>query len=116
MRNKRTGYAFAECSRLFGAPPERHWVRESRRSRIWGLGLPGLIAVLSLAVSPWFLLLAGLYPLQMLRLFFRQSGAPRERALKAVFTTLGYFPEAAGHLRYWRQRLMARRSALIEYK
>ena len=41
---------------------------------------------------------------------------PRERALKSVFTTLGYFPEAAGHLRYWRQRLMAKRSALIEYK
>lgn len=116
MRTKRTGYAFAECSRLFGAPPERHWVRESRRSRVWGMALPALIAVLSLTVSPWFLLLAGLYALQMLRLYFRRSGAPRERALKSVFTTLGYFPEAAGHLRYWRQRLMAKRSALIEYK
>jgi glycosyltransferase involved in cell wall biosynthesis len=116
MRTKRTGYAFAECSRLFGAPPERHWVRESRRSRVWGMALPALIAVLSLAVSPWFVLLLGMYPLQMLRLYFRKSGEPRQRALQSVFTTLGYFPEAAGHLRYWRQRLIDKRSALIEYK
>jgi GT2 family glycosyltransferase len=116
MRTKRAGYAFAEGSRLFGAPPERHWVRESWRSRLWGLALPALVAVLSLALSPWFLLLLGLYPLQMLRLYLRKSGALRERALASVFTTLGYFPEAAGHLRYWRQRLMAKRSALIEYK
>jgi len=33
-----------------------------------------------------------------------------------VFTTLGYFPEAVGHLRFWRNRLTARRQALIEYK
>ena len=52
----------------------------------------------------------------MLRLYLRKSGAPSERALKSVFTTLGYFPEAAGHLRYWRQRLIDKRSALIEYK
>jgi GT2 family glycosyltransferase len=116
MRTKRTGYAFAECSRLFGAPPERHWVRESRRSRLWGMALPALIVVLSLAVSPWFLLLVGMYPLQMLRLYLRKSGTPNTRALQAVFTTLGYFPEAAGHLRYWGKRIVDKRSALIEYK
>jgi len=116
MRTKRTGYAFAECSRLFGAPPERHWVRESRRSRLWGMALPALIVVLSVAVSPWFLLLVGMYPLQMLRLYLRKSGTPSTRALQAVFTTLGYFPEAAGHLRYWGKRIVDKRSALIEYK
>jgi GT2 family glycosyltransferase len=116
MRTKRTGYAFAECSRLFGAPPERHWVRESRRSRLWGMALPALIVLLTIFVSRWGLALVSLYPLQMLRLYLIKSGPPRGRALQSVFTTLGYFPEAAGHLRYWRSRLMAKRSALIEYK
>lgn len=115
-RTTRTGYAFAEGSHLFGAPPERHWVRESRRSRLWGLAVPALIVVAALGMSPWFWLLLLLYPLQMLRLYMRKSGAPRERALQAIFTTLGYFPEAAGHLRYWRNRLTARREGLIEYK
>lgn len=115
-RTTRTGYAFAEGSHLFGAPPERHWVRESRRSRLWGLAMPALIVVAAAGVSPWFLLLLLLYPLQMLRLYLRKAGPPRWRALQAIFTTLGYFPEAAGHLRYWRNRLTARRQALIEYK
>jgi GT2 family glycosyltransferase len=115
-RTTRTGYAFAEGSDRFGAPPERHWVRESRRSRLWGLAMPALIGVAAVGLSPWFLLLLLLYPLQMLRLYVRKSGPARWRALQAIFTTLGYFPEAAGHLRYWRNRLTARRQALIEYK
>jgi GT2 family glycosyltransferase len=116
-RTMRTGYAFAEGSHLFGAPPERHWVRESRRARLWGLAMPAFIVVSVLALSPWFLLLVLLYPLQMLRLYLRPSASPPGvRGLQAVFTTLGYFPEAVGHLRYWRSRLTARRQALIEYK
>lgn len=115
-RTTRTGYAFAEGSHLFGAPPERHWVRESRRSRLWGLAVPAFILVASIGLSPWFLLTLLLYPFQMLRLYTRKAGPPRWRALQAIFTTLGYFPEAAGHLRYWRNRLTARREALIEYK
>jgi GT2 family glycosyltransferase len=115
-RTMRTGYAFAEGSHQFGAPPELHWVRESRRSRLWGLAIPSLILVLVLGVSPWFLLLLVLYPLQMLRVYLRGRDKSRAHALRAVFTTLGYFPEAVGHLRYWRNRLLARRSALIEYK
>ena len=36
--------------------------------------------------------------------------------LYAVFTTLGKFPEAQGSLRFWRLRLLGRRSGLIEHK
>jgi GT2 family glycosyltransferase len=116
MRTTRTGHAFAEGSHLFGAPPERHWVRESRRAVIWGLVLPAAILLAALVFRPAALALLCLYPLQVLRLFVRLPGNARDRALKAVFTTLGYFPEAAGHLRFWRNRALARRSALIEYK
>lgn len=35
-RTKRAGHAFAEGAALHGAPPERHWVSETRRALIWG--------------------------------------------------------------------------------
>ena len=52
-RTLRGGYAFAEGSLLHGAPPERHWVAESRRAWIWGLGIP-LLALLALPVLGLF--------------------------------------------------------------
>ena len=36
----RSGYAFAQGAYLHGAPPERHWVWESRRAWLWGVWLP----------------------------------------------------------------------------
>lgn len=115
-RAKRSGYAFAQGAHLHGAPPERHWVRETRRAWLWGLLMP--LAILSLAwtVGPVGLLFVAVYPLQMLRLYVRGSGSKRERALKAVFHTLSRFPEVAGQLLCEWDRLMRRRGKLIEYK
>jgi len=92
-RSMRAGYAYAEGAWLHGAAPERHWVRESR----------GLALLL-------------LYPLQILRLARRGALAPRQRRLQALFLVLGKFPEAVGQLKFWRQRLLPGKSALIEYK
>ena len=44
-RMVRGGYGFAQGAALHGAPPERHWVVESRRAWIWGLVLPAAIVV-----------------------------------------------------------------------
>ena len=57
-----------------------------------------------------------LYPLQILRLARRGALAPRQRRLQALFLVLGKFPEAVGQLKFWRQRLLPGKSALIEYK
>jgi GT2 family glycosyltransferase len=115
-RIRRSGYAFAQGAFLHGAPPERHNVRESRRAWVWGLGLPLAIALAALAWSPtaaWGVLV---YPLQVLRLYFKGRGTPHERALQALFHTLGRFPEALGQLQFLRDRVLRRRSRLIEYK
>ena len=66
-RAVRAGHAFAEGAWLHGAPPERHWVRETRRALLWGVVLPSLIAVASIGLSPWALLMTLAYPLQWLR-------------------------------------------------
>ena len=64
-RSVRAGYAFAEGAYLHGGPPERHWVRESRRALFWGAALPLVIVVAALAVGPAALMLALVYPAQV---------------------------------------------------
>ncbi len=108
-RTRRGGHAFAEGAALHGAAPERHWVAEMRRALLWGAVLP-LVAVLGALVSPWALLILGLYPLQMLRLGLRYGWE------RGVFMVLAKVPEALGVLQYWLNRLRHRQARLIEYK
>ncbi len=111
----RTGYAFAEGAHLHGAPPERHWVRESRSAWMWGFVLPLLLLVLGLA-NPLFLLGFALYPLQVARLYRRGAGGFRVRLARAFFLVLGKFAEAAGQIRFVLRRYFGGNRRLIEYK
>ena len=115
----RSGYAFAQGAHLHGAPPERHWVRESRRAWVWGLALP-CVLLLCLLLSPWWghWALWGwlIYPAQVLRLAWRGQGPAAVRQLRAFFLVLGRFPEAMGQLLYLAHQCVGRRGELIEYK
>lgn len=116
-RMRRGGHAYAEGAAMHGAPPERHWVRESRRAVMWGLVLP----ILAIAASPFTkglsLALLLLYPLNLVRIARRLSraGEPRPWTV-ATFLVLSKFPEGQGWLRYQTGRLTGSRSKLIEYK
>lgn len=110
QRSKRAGHAFAEGAFLHGAPPERHWVREVRRSLIWGVVLPALI-VLTAIVCGWIAMaLLALYALQFVRL------SVRDGPLRAFFSIMGKFAEGQGALSFWRKQLTGGRKTLIEYK
>ncbi|MCI0911573.1 MULTISPECIES: glycosyltransferase family 2 protein [Pseudomonas] len=115
-RSVRAGYAYAEGACLHGAPPERHWLRESRRAWLWGLGIPLLVALASVWAGPWALWLLLVYPLQMLRLARRGGRSARENAVQAAFLVLGKFPEMLGQMRFVLNRYTAGNPALIEYK
>lgn len=108
-RNRRAGHAYAEGAAMHGAPPERHFVRETRRAILWGGAMP-LAALLGACVSPLALLLLLVYPLQVLRL------TPSLGFARAFFLTLGKFPEMHGVAEYALRRLLRRKSRLIEYK
>jgi GT2 family glycosyltransferase len=108
-RSRRAGHAFAEGAALHGAPPERHWVAETRRALIWGAALP-LVTAIGLLVTPWAGLVLLLYPVQALRLM-RLFGTER-----GAFLLLGKFPEAFGVIEYHINRRLRRRAGLIEYK
>ena len=62
-RTMRAGFAYAEGVRLHGAPPERHWLRESRSAWAWGAVLPLSLIVLMVLFGPWAACGWLLYPL-----------------------------------------------------
>ena len=115
-RTRRSGYAFAEGAHLHGAPPERHWVWESRRAWLWGIYLPLFCFAAGFWMMPWGFVSFAVYPVQMLRQAVRGEGSFRERATKAFFQLLGRFPEALGQVQFLRDRLLGRSTVLIEYK
>lgn len=115
-RQVRAGFAFAEGAGLHGAPPERHWVRETRRALIWGVALPICCLLVTVLAAPWGSAIWLVYPLQALRLFLRRGRPLAERALLALFLVLARFPEAQGVLTYAFRQWTRQRPALIEYK
>lgn len=109
-RSRRAGHAFAEGAALHGAPPERHWVRETRRAVLWGGLLPLLGVIVAVIFSPWTLLAGLIYPVQWLRLSRRMGLVP------GFFSVLGKFAECAGVAEYWWNRLRGKNRAILEYK
>ena len=115
-RALRSGHAFAEGAHLHGAPPERHWVGESRRAWLWGAGIPAAIILATLAFGPLGFVLALVYPLQVLRLYFRRRHASKIPLWSALFLVLGKFPEAMGQATFHANRLRGKAARIIEYK
>jgi cellulose synthase/poly-beta-1,6-N-acetylglucosamine synthase-like glycosyltransferase len=112
----RGGYAFAQGALLHGAPPERHWVREYRRSWAWGLFIPVAIMALTLAFGWWALLLLTIYPLQVLRLFLKGKRSMRQNWWQAVSLVVCQFAEMFGQMKFELDRLRRAQSRIIEYK
>lgn len=111
-RARRAGHAYAEGAARYGAGPERHFVRETRRALIWGLGLPAVTLLATLTAGPIGLALLAAYPLQVVRLALR-DGLSRPAWEAALLLTLAKFAETQGILGYHLRRRPAR---LIEYK
>jgi len=115
-RTLRSGYAFAQGAALHGAPPERHWVRETRSALAWGAALPLAALLLIAGVGAWGALLLLLYPAQVARLALRSRRWVAIPWRRALFLVLGKLPEALGVLRFGAHRLIGRHGRLIEYK
>jgi GT2 family glycosyltransferase len=115
-RALRFGHAMAEGASLHGAPPERHWVRETRRAWLWGLVIPSMTLALALGWRPAALLLLLVYPMQVARLALRGRRTPRENWWQAFFHVASKFPEMLGQLKFITHRWLGSRSALIEHK
>lgn len=116
-RTARGGYAFAEGAFLHGAPPERHWVQETRRIWLWGVWIPAAIVALTVLLGAWAGIGFLIYPVQMARLGWRnrQSGLLLPWRMGALMV-VGKFAELTGALTFYYRRLLRQRGQLIEYK
>ena len=117
-RSVRAGHAFAEGAWMHGAPPEKHWVKDSRSIWLWGLVIPLLILA-----TVWFtrglsLALLLLYPFMGYKIYryLKKTGrSQREAKLYATFCMLGKFPQAQGQLQFLTNKLLRKQARLIEY-
>jgi len=114
-RNMRCGHAFAEGMYMHGCEPERYRVIECVRVWLWGFLIPISILILSV-YRPILLLLLLLFPLQILRLTLKSSSISIIHLQSAFFVTLGKFPEFQGQIKFLLNKLMNKKSKIIEYK
>jgi glycosyltransferase involved in cell wall biosynthesis len=115
-RMLRGGYGFAQGAAIHGAPPERHWVAESRRARVWGFWIPAVVLVAVIVFGWWALALVLIYPVQIIRLTYRRGDLSKLTWWWAGAMVIGKFPELLGQLKYRLDRLRRVNSQLIEYK
>ena len=114
-RAVRCGHAYAEGMYLHGKKSEAYKVRETMRNVIWGILLPLLILLLSI-INGWFLLLALLYPLQILKIRILGDFKHKNNWIYTIFLVLSRFPESYGQIKYWVNRVLKKPSNIIEYK
>jgi hypothetical protein len=104
---------------MHGRPPYRHCVREVRSNWTWGVIVPAIALAAAWPTRGWSLVLFGLYPLLVAKIFIgarRWMPSARLAAAFAVFCVLAKFSQARGQLKYVLTRVAGRRSRLIEYK
>ena len=115
-RTVRVGYGYALFVRLESVREDRNWVHRSRRAWTWGCWIPLAILAATVALGWKALLLAAVYPLQVLRLALQGNSTRRENWARAVAMVLGKFAEMQGQLKFLVEKGRGVRSGLIEYK
>jgi glycosyltransferase involved in cell wall biosynthesis len=119
-RSVRNGHAYAEGALIHGRPPEKHWVKESRRIWIWGLVLPFIAfasAWLTQGISIILLLTA--YSILFFRVYkyARKTELPTSDALLyGLFCVLDKFPQLVGQIQFHLSRLLGKKRTIVEYK
>jgi glycosyltransferase involved in cell wall biosynthesis len=113
-RSKRGGFGMMQVVRLHAGSPEPLWRANIRRAVIFG----GLVPLLLLA-GFWFhplWLLVLLYPLQVMRVAWRQGAGQIRSWFYAGLLSLSKFAEFSGIMKYWKDDLTGKQARLIEYK
>jgi GT2 family glycosyltransferase len=118
-RAKRAGYAYAQGAALHGAPPERHWVRETTRICLWGGMVPLVTLLLVGFVGIPGLILLTLFCLLWAKTFLNALRKKRKLSVAALWATacvLCKFPQLSGQLLFYFRQLAGKKTPPIEYK
>lgn len=119
-RSIRNGHAYAEGAWLHGKPPEKHWVKESRRIWFWALILP-LSAFASACLSGWtgLILLLAAYSILVFRAYKYAKTtniSTSDALLYGLFCVLDKFPQLIGQVQFHLSRLLGKKRTIVEYK
>ena len=117
-RAKRCGHGYAQVSFLHGAPPERKFVTNLRRTILWGLVAPGGAIVLTLPTLGLSWLAFAHYPMVVVKVAreTKKQGFSWQHALAwGVSCALSPFPEVFGVAKFHLDRLRNKSPEIIEY-
>ncbi len=118
-RAKRCGYAYSQVFSLHGAAPERKFVKEVRRTWLWGLLMPLGALMLAPFTQGWSLILFLRYPFTALRTIYRthRRGFTWAESIPwGLSCSVSVFPEVLGAMKFHLNRLRDRQHEIIEYK
>ena len=127
-RARRCGHAYAEGAALHGRGPTRHNVKPLLSALFWGLAVPASFAIAliaSLAAGRWLvggiIALAGAGAYRYLAARVRRSPLLREyddatADAYARYTVIAKFAHVTGIATYAWNRMLRRRTGLMEYK
>lgn len=119
-RSVRNGHAYAEGAWLHGKPPEKHWVKESRRIWVWGLIFPLMTVIASCffgKISIIFLIAA--YSILFSRVYKyakKREISDSDALFYGLFCVLDKFPQLIGQFQFHLSRLSGKKSTIVEYK
>ncbi len=119
QRAKRCGHAYAQVSEIHGAPPERKFVDNLRRSLLWGLIAPGAAVALTLPTLGLSWAVFARYPVvaaKVARTALGRGFSAPDAVAWGVSCALSPFPEALGVAKFHVDRLRNKRPQIIEYK
>ncbi|MFI4870184.1 MAG: glycosyltransferase [Phycisphaerales bacterium JB061] len=119
-RAVRAGHAAAEGAWMHGRSRERFNVKRTLRPIFWA----GVLPLLAIAAAYWtfglsIVALLGIYAIQYFRMYARQRNRGKTRRiarLSSGFTLLSQFALLVGVLTFLKNRLLGRRTRIIEYK
>jgi GT2 family glycosyltransferase len=113
-RANRAGFAFALSAKEHGQGNEKFGIRQAMRSMVWS-GL--LIAILLVSLfSPVFLFALFIFPLQIIRMFFKQQDKSFYGFISCFFLMLSKLPEALGVIELLIKTVKKQDYTIIEYK
>ncbi|MGE0790026.1 MAG: glycosyltransferase family 2 protein [Sandaracinaceae bacterium] len=118
-RAKRCGHGYAQVHHLHGAPPERYFETNLRRTVMWGALAPLGAAALSVPTMGLSWLALARYPAVAVRtaMSTRAKGFEWGHAIAwGVSCAAAPIPEALGVLKFHADRIRGRAPKIIEYK
>jgi serine acetyltransferase/GT2 family glycosyltransferase len=119
-RSVRSGHAYAEGAALHGAPPERHWVRETRSIWFWGAAVPLAALIFAWPTYGKSILCAAIAYLALFAKILLSRAASRMEPVASAVPFAAWcvamkWPQAVGQAMYWFARWRGSPPQIIEY-